>query len=352
MIKLFQRTCFFVIFLIFSLCCSQSQLKSDELKSKEEISPYRLYEQRAKTIIKKPEDFVPKAPETLTLSNSDVVVNIYARDFAQGNIGYIEIIGLKSNLSVDSAAFNESLIPLSKIEWGYRGFFAISPDLKPGLYKMKLSYSIENIQKSMEGEVKIREVKFPVSTVPLDLGKFSDKEYTQRQEFQQYIEDCAKRRTEAFRSMSEDSITNSLSHPRDIHKITSEFWKKRVYMTYKRKAKKKVAVPGHSSIHRGLDLRGDTGSPVFAMASGKVVLAYKMFYEGNMVIIDHGNGVFTYYMHMDSIEISEGQHVAAGDLIGRVGSTGTSTAPHLHVALYVRGIHLDPLSLLSLPVSR
>ncbi len=93
-------------------------------------------------------------------------------------------------------------------------------------------------------------------------------------------------------------------------------------------------------------------SPVFSMADGKIVLAMKMFYEGNLVAVDHGNKVFTYYMHMDSMAVKEGDIVKAGDLVGRVGSTGTSTGPHLHVALSIRGVHVHPLSLLSLPVSR
>jgi len=88
------------------------------------------------------------------------------------------------------------------------------------------------------------------------------------------------------------------------------------------------------------------------MADGLVVLSHKMFYEGNMVVIDHGNRVFSYYQHMDSRKVKEGDRVAAGDFIGTVGITGIVTGPHLHVALSIRDVHVNPLSILSLPVSR
>ena len=88
------------------------------------------------------------------------------------------------------------------------------------------------------------------------------------------------------------------------------------------------------------------------MADGVVVLSHLMFFEGNMVVVDHGNRVFSYYMHMDSRGVAVGDRVMAGQKIGTVGSTGTSTGPHLHVALSIRGVHVDPMSLLWLPVTR
>lgn len=140
--------------------------------------------------------------------------------------------------------------------------------------------------------------------------------------------------------------------PRDMHKITGDYWRKRVYLSYQKKGKKKVKVEGRKRFHRGVDLKGAVGSPVFAMADGTVVLSHTMFYEGNMVIIDHGNQIFSYYQHLDSRKVKEGDRVAAGDIIGGVGATGMVTGPHLHVAFSIRGVHVDPLSILSLPVSR
>ena len=88
------------------------------------------------------------------------------------------------------------------------------------------------------------------------------------------------------------------------------------------------------------------------MADGIVVLSHTMFYEGNMVVVDHGNQVFSYYQHLESRKVKEGERVRAGDVIGGAGATGMVTGPHLHVAFSIRGVHVDPLSILSLPVSR
>jgi murein DD-endopeptidase MepM/ murein hydrolase activator NlpD len=83
-----------------------------------------------------------------------------------------------------------------------------------------------------------------------------------------------------------------------------------------------------------------------------VVLSYSMFFEGKMVVIDHGDQVFSYYQHLDSMTVEPGDRVRAGDIIGGVGDTGMVTGPHLHLAFSIRGVHVDPLSILSLPMSR
>ncbi|MHB1354492.1 MAG: M23 family metallopeptidase [Anaerolineae bacterium] len=98
-----------------------------------------------------------------------------------------------------------------------------------------------------------------------------------------------------------------------------------------------------SSYHGGLDISGDTGDPVLAAATGRVILAETLQVRGNAVIIDHGAGVFTAYFHMQDITVLVGQLIGQGDLIGHVGSTGLSTGPHLHWELRVGGVPVDPI---------
>jgi hypothetical protein len=107
------------------------------------------------------------------------------------------------------------------------------------------------------------------------------------------------------------------------------------------------------SRHLGLDLRGRSGQPTYAAAAGRVLLAGRFYYQGNAVYLDHGLGVVTAYFHFSSIEVEEGQLVEAGQLLGRVGSTGRSTAPHLHWSAYVNGVNVDPESLIGFrPIAR
>ena len=96
------------------------------------------------------------------------------------------------------------------------------------------------------------------------------------------------------------------------------------------------------AIHSGLDLRGDTGDPVRATANGTVVTASPQGGYGNMIEIDHNNGLSTRFGHLSKIEVKVGQNVRMGDIIGRIGSTGRSTGPHLHYETRVNDTAIDP----------
>ncbi len=99
--------------------------------------------------------------------------------------------------------------------------------------------------------------------------------------------------------------------------------------------------------HRGIDYAGPQGSPVVAPAAGRVALVGKVSQgfrvHGNVVGIDHGQGVTSIFMHLSRIDVKEGDIVRPGQVIGAVGSTGASTGPHLHWGLYVNGQSVDPV---------
>jgi hypothetical protein len=106
-----------------------------------------------------------------------------------------------------------------------------------------------------------------------------------------------------------------------------------------------------ASIHKGMDFRSPSGTPVHAANSGVVVLARPLYYEGNCVVIDHGLGLYTISMHLSRIDVKEGQNLAAGELLGLSGATGRVTGPHLHWAVRWRDAYLDPAKLLRLDLS-
>ncbi len=97
--------------------------------------------------------------------------------------------------------------------------------------------------------------------------------------------------------------------------------------------------------HTGVDLAIAKGTPVPASNSGRVLYAGPVIISGNTVVIEHGGGLKTYYMHLDSIDVSEGDMVKKGDMIGKVGTTGYSTGPHLHFEVKIGSMSLDPWSL-------
>jgi murein DD-endopeptidase MepM/ murein hydrolase activator NlpD len=102
------------------------------------------------------------------------------------------------------------------------------------------------------------------------------------------------------------------------------------------------------SLHLGLDFRVPSGTPVLAMNDGTVLLARPLYYEGNFIVLDHGQGLLTLYLHLSEFKVKEGDTVKRGQIIGLSGGTGRATGPHLHVAVRWQGTYLDPAKLMQL----
>jgi peptidase M23-like protein len=102
------------------------------------------------------------------------------------------------------------------------------------------------------------------------------------------------------------------------------------------------------SMHQGLDYGVPTGTPVSAANAGIVLLAGPLYFEGNCVVLDHGQGLLTLYLHLSEIKVKQGERIAAGQEIGRSGGTGRATGPHLHFAVRWQGVYLNPATLPSL----
>lgn len=102
------------------------------------------------------------------------------------------------------------------------------------------------------------------------------------------------------------------------------------------------------SLHRGVDIRGKEGEEVKASNSGRVVLAEELFFGGNTVVLDHGQGIFTLYMHLSEFMVKTGDIASKGNVVGFVGSTGRSSGPHLHFGAKVMGTNTNPISVVEL----
>jgi murein DD-endopeptidase MepM/ murein hydrolase activator NlpD len=113
----------------------------------------------------------------------------------------------------------------------------------------------------------------------------------------------------------------------------SEFGKRSVYNGQPRRP------------HGGTDFAGATGTPVKAPNAGKVVLAADLYYSGKTVVLDHGQGLYSYFGHLSAFSAREGDTVATGDVVGALGATGLVTGPHLHWSVWLAGTRVDPLSL-------
>ncbi|HOO70134.1 MAG TPA: M23 family metallopeptidase [Spirochaetota bacterium] len=300
-----------------------------------------------------PVNYTPAPPEKKVFLLGDVDLYLYAQDFSQGRAVYAEIFNsgkAAERVVIEKLSFDGVDVPVTEREWGYRAVFAIPPEIVPGSKELVVQYLAGSREVKAATQVQIKSYKFPFSRYPMDLGKYSDVDYQEKPEIQEFIRQCTEKKRKAFDSSEADLLDESFAHPRDLHYVTSDFWAKRTIALFKWKNGKKIKLKNRVKVHRGLDLRGKKGKPVYSMANGRVALADTLYYEGNMVIIDHGNRVFSYYMHLDRMKVREGKKVKAGQLIGYVGETGISTAPHLHVSFMIRGEQVDPLSVLSLPL--
>lgn len=99
-----------------------------------------------------------------------------------------------------------------------------------------------------------------------------------------------------------------------------------------------------TDFHRGIDIPSATGTDIYAVQTGKVVVATKHSSYGNYILIDHGGGISTLYAHCSKLLVKVGDKVKQGDQIAEMGSTGNSTGPHLHIEVRVNGKHEDPIA--------
>jgi murein DD-endopeptidase len=340
----FYRRCLhiFLLLVVITSCHTQKN---------ETVNPFTIYAKSSQPKLIVPEKYQVPKPKKITHNNGDLLISLYARKFSQGNAIYLECIVADTDAMNDMhAEFLKKKILLARHSWGFSGLFAIPANSTPRQEPLWLYYKKNSTPAKTRIALFIRKTHFFVSHAEMDLGKYSDAKIHLIPENARFIKECTKKKRKAFKSLSPNYIKATLAHPRNMHYITSPFWATRIYKQFIMKNGKKIRRKSRIKIHRGLDLRGKEGTPVYALAAGKVVLADRMFYEGNMIIIDHGNKIFSYFMHLSSIHVKKGDIVHAGMRIADVGSTGISTASHLHVSLLINGIQADPLSLLSLPI--
>lgn len=154
-------------------------------------------------------------------------------------------------------------------------------------------------------------------------------------------------KNEAYRSANlfENFTTGQFEHPLSNIEITDKFGIPRLYGSRDKKTKKikiQQTIP-----HGGTDLRAKTPQPVMAINSGRVLLVHNFPLsgtEGNMLIVDHGSGVISLYLHLSKFYVKAGDDVTKGDVVALTGATPRGASPHLHFMIKVHGVNVDPLA--------
>ena len=205
-------------------------------------------------------------------------------------------------------------------------------DIKPGAYTLQLHAETSSGQALTYTQV-IRVLHHQYPRVKLTVPS----RYTApNPEDLRKIQEAKKIKDEVFKTTTPDRVWNGNFQPPVKAEISDVFGVQRVFNGTVQ------------STHQGLDYRVHAGTPVAAVNRGTVILARPLFFEGNCVVLDHGQGLLTLYLHLSEIAVKEGERVAKGQQIALSGGTGRATGPHLHLAVRWQGVYLDPATLLSL----
>ena len=205
-------------------------------------------------------------------------------------------------------------------------------DIKPDEYPLKLEGNTAGDGKvEFSQPERIDEGAYPSTTITVS-PKFVEppKETLARIEEEQVT------KKKVFSESSPESLWRGKFRAPSPAQVTGVFGSARVFNGTKR------------SQHEGIDFRVHTGTPIHASNAGTVVLARNLYFEGNCVVLDHGQGLMTVYLHLSKFKVKEGDKVRAGQVLGLSGGTGRATAPHLHFAVRWQGEYVNPAILLKL----
>lgn len=213
------------------------------------------------------------------------------------------------------------------LTWQAQCMLAVPEDGK-GVLPVVFQPAQSSGQEKLEASVAVLSVNWPKQTLQVDT-----KYVEPPKEVQAQIERDRKRNSAVIATISPEKMWE-LPFERPVKGgISSVFGGRRVFNGQER------------APHKGTDMRGATGTPIKAIADGVVRIAEPQYFSGNVVYVDHGQGVISLYCHMSVIRVQEGDRVEKGQVLGEVGATGRVTGPHLHLGVNILGDAVDALPL-------
>ena len=237
--------------------------------------------------------------------------------------GGVAVIELGNSIKTPQFNFRDKPVLITKKNENYYAIVGLPLSLKPGEYFISGKWGDETaLQKKF----------FNVA----------NKEYTtqhinieNKRKVNPYASDMdriwaeQKRQRKARKHYSKSTVDVELLQPTEGI-ITGSFGRRRFFNGEVRRP------------HSGMDIAADEGIPVFAPSKGTVIELGDFFFSGNLAYVDHGQGMISLFAHMSEINVSLGQQIEKGDIIGKVGATGRVTGPHLHWSLGLNGSWVDP----------
>jgi len=212
------------------------------------------------------------------------------------------------------------------------GIAGVSLETHPGIYALELKgTTAKSTEIAFSKNITVRAAKYPSITVTVA------KRYTEpsKEQLERIQQDKTVKQDVFQHTDPEREWSGKFRAPVDVP-ISDVFGTRR---TFNGKVQ---------SMHQGLDYAAPAGTPVSAVNAGTVLLAGPLYFEGNCVVLDHGQGLLTLYLHLSEIKVKQGERIARGQEIALSGGTGRATGPHLHLAVRWQGVYLNPATLLTL----
>ncbi len=253
-------------------------------------------------------------------------ISLSATTLKQGDTLLIKI---PAGIGADeiTGQFGSSKISFFKFENGLAGIVGIDAKKTPGIYKLTINfpdnYKVEKQIEVQKGNFKITTLAFTPELEKKGYSATSVKETIAKNDGPKLYDAMATSAGSAY-------FDKSFAYPLDKIANVGGFGN--------------IRKSGSVSLrHFGVDLDADMNTPVYAINDGVVKATLELIDYGNTMVIDHGLGIFSLYLHLDKFNVTEGQKVTRGQIIGLSGNTGYSIAPHLHFSVKAGGASVDPL---------
>ena len=250
----------------------------------------------------------------------------------QGDVAMVLVTGLPDAKAVEGSLAGQ---PLTFFPYGdgYAALAGIDLEARPGMATWRVGVmDARDRPLKASGRLQIRARKFPVQrlTLPREMVEL-DAPTLQR------VEEESKRLRTLYATITpERHWRGRFAKPVGVPDAGEGFGARRIINGQPR------------APHAGLDYSADAGTPVVGANAGHVALVAEYFFPGRLVVLDHGLGLYTLYFHLERADVSDGDRVERGQIIGRVGASGRATGPHLHFAAHLRQTRIDPALLLQL----
>ncbi|HYK87296.1 MAG TPA: M23 family metallopeptidase [Acidobacteriota bacterium] len=256
----------------------------------------------------------------------------HARSLQPGEVVLLSVETSEPLRGVEGTAFGRKYLfysGLKPVVW--QGLIGVDLDVRPGRYPVRIQGMLgDGTTVNATHLLEIRGKRFPTRRLQVD-----EKFVTPPKELEERIRRESKRVGEIFAAMTPQKMWDGAFAAPVPGQVDSNFGKRSILNGKAR------------SPHTGVDFTADAGTPIRAPNAGRIILAADLYFSGNTVIIDHGLGLYSFFAHLSSFSVREGDRVKTGTVVGRVGSTGRATGPHLHWTVRLAETRVDPLSLMA-----